>query len=1047
MTDPRDILAARLVDDLVGPLAADERIPDRPVDRYLTGILYPEESRFGADENDGDGAASGGGGDDDGADDAQIALHQQLKPSAMGLSFRIRAEATERAAVAIPVVATGGRYAEMPLSEEERKEAGRRTTWERKAIRHEAQVRVDVDGSCTVEAGLISGAEHVALDAEAIPAGDGWLMTISLVNRGRPTASVPGATTSGLALLQAELVVQRPQGWQFEGRPGGAHVDDEDARTAALIYRDVRELAVGHTCSATWEVDADGAVVALRTTWVPQADVQLVSAAGHAMLAEAIGRVAPEGLRADSLASGDPSMTLGAVVEGYRGWIAKQRARMPELPPQHREQADRQLDACELSAARMEAGIVRLANDADASAAFRLANRAIALQRRWIEPERAFAWRPFQLGFILQTIDSIADPSSPDREVMDLLWFPTGGGKTEAYLGLIAFTIFLRRLRRHTVAEQGGVACFMRYTLRLLTLQQFERAAALVCACEMLRRAEPVSGDPDLRNAAPISLGLWVGGGGTPNSMKEAVAVLGSVYAPCSPRQLTSCPCCRTMVRWTAVADGTDIVVRCPSEECELSRAIGTLPLLTVDELIYRRPPTLLIATVDKFAQLVRNRSSQVLLLPGTSPPPELMIQDELHLISGALGSLAGAYEAAIDEVVRHESRPIKIVGSTATIRRAEDQVRALFNRQVAQFPPPGIDASDSCFAVVETDAPTRRYLAVSTAGRSAKFTLQAVMASLLQGTTGVPEASRDGYWTLVAYFNALRELGGALPLVQDDVGSSVREYALRRSETPRTYGPPEELTSRVTQENIRGLLDRLVRKTFRDGPEAVDVLLATNMISVGVDVARLGLMIVNGQPKATAEYIQATSRVGRTAESPGLVVAILNNGKARDRSNFETFRARHAALYRSVEATSVTPFASRARDRTLHAALVLLARHMVDGLSDQPGDAPDHREQLEELATRIASRIAAVDPEERDAAQRELEEIVRLWIQRAPELATYWNDRQPKTSLLMAAEQARPAMLGRRSALQAWPTPNSLRSVEPSMPVRLVEGLQNAEA
>ncbi|MBX9856483.1 MAG: hypothetical protein K2Y26_13250 [Gemmatimonadaceae bacterium] len=1044
MTDPRDILSARLVADLVGPQTADERIPDRPLDRYLTGILYPEQSRFGAHEDDGGGDAGGGGGDDEAGDDSQLPLHQQFKPSSMGISFRICPNGGERSSVTMSLVATGGRYADVPMTDEERKEPGRRKTWARSTIRHEATVRVGADGSCTVDPVKLSGLEHVTLDAEAIPAGEGWLVTVSLVNRGRPQAGEPADT---LALLQAGLEVRRPDGWQFDGRPGGSHIDDEDARTAALIYRDVQELAVGHTCSATWDVGEDSKVVSVRSTWVPQADVQIVAATGHQTLAEAIARVAPAGLQADALASGDPTATLGAVIEGYRLWIASQRARIPLLPAQHRDQATRQLDACECSAERMAAGVVRLATDPHAAAAFRLANRAISMQRRWSEPGRAFAWRPFQLAFILQTLDSIADPSSPDREVMDLLWFPTGGGKTEAYLGLIAFTIFLRRLRGRSRDEQGGVTCFMRYTLRLLTLQQFERAAALVCACELIRADAPALGDPDLRATAPISIGLWVGGGATPNSLELALATLADPYAASSPRQLTACPCCHGKVRWQATRDRTDIVVRCPNEACNLTRVIGTLPLVTVDELIYRRPPTLLIATVDKFAQLVRNRSSQVLLLPVTSPPPELIIQDELHLISGSLGSLAGAYEAAIDEVVRHESRPIKIVGSTATIRRAEDQVRGLFNRRVAQFPPPGIDASDSCFAVVEPDVPTRRYLAVTTAGRSAKFTLQAVMASLLQGATGIPEASRDGYWTLVAYFNALRELGGALPLVQDDVGASVRQYASRRREEPRWYGPPEELTSRVTQEAIRGLLDRLVRKTFREGPEAVDVLLATNMISVGVDVPRLGLMIVNGQPKTTAEYIQATSRVGRTAASPGLVVAILNNGKARDRSNFETFQARHGALYRGIEATSVTPFAPRARDRTLHAALVLLARHAIASLSDHPVDAPTHRVELDELAARISARIGAVDPEEYLAADKELAEIVRLWVLRAPELETYWNDRQPKSSLLMAAEQAKPSMLGRRSSVQAWPTPNSLRSVEPSMPIRLVEGLRNADA
>lgn len=584
----------------------------------------------------------------------------------------------------------------------------------------------------------------------------------------------------------------------------------------------------------------------------------------------------------------------------------------------------------------------------------------------------------------------------------------------------------------------------MRYTLRLLTLQQFERASTLTLACEYLRRGNPTGGLPDLRTTAPVSIGLWVGGSATPNKIEEAIEALGASFAPSTPKQLHICPCCRAALRWVPTDDGTGIRVLCTmGDGCDLSARIGDYPVLTVDQMIYREPPTLLIGTIDKFAQLVRNSDTRSLFRGAGVAPPDLVIQDELHLISGPLGSLAGLYEAAIDQLTVHEGVPAKIVGSTATIRRAQDQVLALFDRRVAQFPPPGLEATDSCFAVVPRNAQARRYVGLTTAGRSAKFTLQAAYGSLLQGATALPEEQRDGYHTVVGYFNALRELGGALPLVQDDVLASIDLFARRRLQMARPVRSVVELTSRVSQTDIGDILGRLQRSAGTEG--AVDVLLATNMISVGVDVSRLGLMVVMGQPKTMSEYIQATSRVGRAERMPGLVLVVLNSNKTRDRSHFETFPSWHGALYRGVEATSVTPFASRARDKALHGALVLLARHLVPGLEETPRLAAAHVKELQQLADRLVERIARIDESEQDAAREELEEIISLWKDRSHVLKHYWNDKAFRTSLLVGAEQAAARHLSSRSAAHSWPTLNSMRNVEPTTQIKLVEGLAHA--
>jgi len=427
-----------------------------------------------------------------------------------------------------------------------------------------------------------------------------------------------------------------------------------------------------------------------------------------------------------------------------------------------------------------------------------------------------------------------------------------------------------------------------------------------------------------------------------------------------------------------------------------------------------------------------------------------LIIQDELHLISGPLGSIAGLYEVAIDELCRNGAVRAKIIGSTATIRRAADQIKALFARESYQFPSPGLDADNSGFAVVDRERPGRIYVGVTTAGRSATYMLQAIVASLLQSGTapGATVQERDYYWTLVVYFNSLRELGRALVLMQDDVPVSIRQVSDRRAEKPRRLEAPAELTSRVRAYEIRDMLDRL--KTGPPDPQAVDLLVASNMISVGMDIPRLGLMVVDAQPKGLAEYIQATSRVGR-GEVPGIIVTMYNCMRARDRSHYESFETWHRSLYRDVEASSVTPFASRAQDKALHAVLVALVRHTIPGMDRRPVLDDVRRAQVEQVASLIEARVALVDSGEQATVSQKLKRLIDEWAAR-PDLQTYWDDFERRTSLLMSAEQfAAKADVdpdldpeGARRAL--WPTPNSMREVEAGSPFVLRRVLKTEE-
>jgi hypothetical protein len=572
----------------------------------------------------------------------------------------------------------------------------------------------------------------------------------------------------------------------------------------------------------------------------------------------------------------------------------------------------------------------------------------------------------------------------------------------------------------------------------------------MILACEILRRDSQKDVVSRSLGKTAFSIGLWVGQAATPTTIQDArKAQPGSAS---TPEQLTECPACHGRLAWKVT---TKCFPTCDGVICPLAATGKELPVWTVDEDIYREAPSLVIATVDKFAQIVRKMDSGVLF--GRAPnthhaPPDLIIQDELHLISGPLGTMTGLYETAIDALCERDGRRPKIVGSTATIRRAADQVRALFNRATFQFPPPGLDAVSSGFAVRDLSRPGRLYLGITTAGRSAKYVLQAVASSLLQAATDPSFSSdeRDWYWTLVEYFNSLRELGSAVVLMQDDVPITIQNLASRRSEPPRPVQPPHELTSRRKSTEIR---DMLVQLSYPAGNvDAVDCLLASNMISVGVDIQRLGLMVVNAQPKSMSEYIQATSRVGRSTV-PGLVITIYNASRPRDRSHFETFPTWHRTLYREVEATSVTPFASRAQDKALHAVLVALVRHLVPGLQQHPALDPAKRSLADQLCALIEQRARAADPREAASVAKLLKERLDEWEEWWQPGAEYWVDFGGKRTLLMSAEQhaaqAANGNVGGSGGLRQvlWPTPNSMREVEPGTPFVLIPKLKVKES
>ena len=455
-----------------------------------------------------------------------------------------------------------------------------------------------------------------------------------------------------------------------------------------------------------------------------------------------------------------------------------------------------------------------------------------------------------------------------------------------------------------------------------------------------------------------------------------------------SPIPLENCPWCGREFEpesFNLLPDAdhpNELRIVCADWQCDFS-GDRPLPVIGVEEPLYRRLPAFLIATVDKFASLPWVGQSGALLggadradadgfygaaepaqgrrLKEPLPPPDLVVQDELHLIAGPLGTMAGLYETAIEALAVREVdgqvvKP-KIVASTATVRRAQDQIQALFARGLTQvFPPPGPDRRDTFFArtVPSSETPARRYVGIASQGRNPKVLMRRVLLALMgaaqqawheAGGDGNARNPADPYMTALAYFNSLRELGGARRILEEEVRTTVARYGARRrvGETRRLFRDRTdfsevlELTSRVSTDQVAEARRRLECR-FDDRDNRVDCALATNMISVGLDIPRLGLMLVLGQPKVHAEYIQATSRVGRSDEGPGLVVTLLNVHKTRDRSHYERFRHYHETFYRSVEAGSVTPFSARALDRGFAGALVALARHLEPALTPPRG-------------------------------------------------------------------------------------------------------------
>ncbi|WP_406280805.1 helicase-related protein [Embleya sp. NBC_00896] len=1059
----RDRLGAALRLDLLGPVGGDEEIlkDDAPVTMYPVGVLFPQEtpevargSRDGHEADGDDSPALVRDGDADGEEDAVargVSLANIRRPSSMGLTFAVDPTVAERivlqttAAVYRPEDADGNPVAALRI--EARSTQEQRERWRRIPL-DLADVEVDVTTPGTVRQPLAEGLELRVL---VRPRGEHGAVTV--------TATLINTRTVGARALKDTACYYQPilrvralttGAEPFVERRASSGSHDRELMLSRLLHRHAPGFATGHGCAAAWDwtpppigatTTGRAAVAEVRTEFVPTHEV---------LLTDSNRAIAVDALSMRSLGDADPKAVvdaLGALLDGYRAWIGERKAEAETLAgTEYEAAAQERIEACETALTRMSVGVALLSEPAHAHAmrAFQLATRAMAEQRArtsWVKTGKPAAgpdeskeyWRPFQICFLLLCLQGIVEDDHPDRDIADLLWFPTGGGKTEAYLGLIAFTTFLRRLK--DPVHGGGVTVLMRYTLRLLTLQQFERATALICAMELIR-----SRHEDELGREGISIGMWVGKSATPNDLVTAGEKLNALRTGGrsldkeNPVQLQACPWCGSRLdasNYEAAPERDRMYVHCPDADCAFHRGDG-LPVHLVDDSVYAAHPTLIIATVDKFASMPWRERTAALFnrdLEETRPP-ELIVQDELHLISGPLGTLTGLYETAVDILA---NRP-KVIASTATIRRADEQGLHLFNREVCQFPPAGLDSRDSWFAVEASreDKATRRYIGLLTSSTSQSTLLIRTYAALLHQVQlgDADDEVKDAYWTLVGYFNSLRLLSAAELQVFDDVQDRMEQLAARDGiEKPRHPEAVTELSSRASASDIPRRLKDIERRF--PSPDTTDVLLATNMISVGVDVDRLGLMAVMGQPQTTAEYIQATSRVGR--RHPGLVAVMLNSTRSRDRSHYESFQHFHSALYREVESTSVTPFSARARDRGLHAVIVALARLMIPGARDNAA-AARIEDSVDEVSGAVRDallkRVASVAPQERDATAAAFDEFVGWWREAAaadPNMLYEAHARSGRTALLSTFDNDLPE--GRTG----WPTLWSLRDVDAS--------------
>ena len=1124
-TKVRQILFDSVYEDLIGPSEKGEVLSEVPTNSYIMGILFPADAaitedenyrdvefsdRFGDAEMDADHNIEAAVFEDDEADDHGKSLFK--KPSSAGISFYVSKTVNHL----IANIDWGqyyakeiqGEVADVTLEEDAENE---KKNPRRVFVREQVEEQVEIDLSTIGRSGEIKLNQNANVSLYVIQMelkNDYKMISVYLHNNDKGGKRDKEYEK---ALFQVHMSIS-------DGNNTPIFLPEYKCRDTGLedeyYYQGRPVFARGRGCAAKWNLIAQNeGAHSVEISFMPDYEVHSVSAE--------VTELEKHILSVKNLAiekNKDVSINnLRRLTEVYKEWIGK--LKKAPLMDVHRfkQTGEKIIGECSTAYKRICEGIDIIENNETAFKAFLFMNNTMFMQkalseyaakygsgipcklREFMDEDKKsdnekFDWRPFQIAFILLNIKGIINGEDPDRELVDLLYFPTGGGKTEAYLGLIAFTIGYRRLTAGDEDEynkDGGVTVLLRYTLRLLTTQQRDRLLRLVVAMEITRVLEARKAQKEGRNESPfgkerISIGFWVGGQVTPNKFTdydETDDFKRREFVRKVTKQILKCPCCGTPIErnsFKIIPERRTVEIHCPAPGCYFSEASETLPVYLVDEEIYAKCPTIIISTVDKFAKLPW--SEQCGLLFGKTDrycsrcghiavgerhtnhraagdieacdeieckpfyPPELIIQDELHLITGPLGTIYGGYETVVEEMcsITRNGKKIKpkYVVSTATIKNADEQIKKLYSRETsAQFPPSGLDIRDSFF-IREVDLPSknivdasdievaemiekgekpfRQYVGVCAPGQSVKTTIVRLYSAILQKMFELSEDREyvdyvDPYYTLIGYFNSIRELGGAVRLLDDDIVSRIRVLMKKHKYTKQRFlHRKKEITSRVPSWQIAEVLEELMESfdpKNSNKQKCYDVVIATNMIAVGMDVGRLGLMTVVGQPKQNSEYIQATSRVGR--EHPGIIFTVYNPYRPRDLSNYENFVGFHSQMYRYVEGTTATPFAARARDRDLHALVVSLLRLQFESMADNSGarnilslsDA-----EIEDVKQKILNRVAVVSNDAYVATEQEMDDFISTWkgLAHSQDL-TYWVYKTSGTKKRLLSYYGRP--------------------------------------
>jgi len=850
------------------------------------------------------------------------------------------------------------------------------------------------------------------------------------------------------------------------------HESLED-RTTRFIYRHIEDFGVGHGCSVVWNKSQ----AYIESSYFPDfdlPDIESVPRRTNKVVKEDNEFVPSPFLQNNNVlefkwlsdisvvSNEEVSDALKKFVSAYQEWIEVKEKEILLLSNDEQEIATEQIRAMRLDLSRMHRNVGGILSNSKTLSMFRMMNTAMYMQL-WhslalkanipISTEnldsikyyslideskysiKPLSWRPFQLAYILLNLDGIIkhpiDESWFHRnELVDLVWFPTGGGKTEAYLGIILLTIINRR-QTHQL-RGGGTACIIRYTLRLLTMQQFQRATLAIMALELLRRQ-----NTKLLGLEPITVSLWVGEDSMPNKISGLKLEIQNLMNKTNSKiPFTACPWCNEGLR-SSLDQEKDILLHfdhlkihlyCINRNCPFSQKSlndqRALPISLCDEIIYKHPPTLLFGTVDKFAQLAQkvytsepHKDSRRLFGRGNwesgKPsngyiPPDLIIQDELHLLLGPLGSSVGLFETVIDILCTREdgTRP-KVISSTATTRNTDLQIYALFDRKTNIFPKSGLCSDDNFFSfykrVHESQESTsfkyvskRKYLGILPTGRTQMW-MQLRITALLLTHRALYESEiikshesldfseykkndlqvLDNYFSVLSYFNSLKEVGKTDAQVDSYIIKEIRRVmsrVLRPNKLLNVFFSYDsiqtsELTGRLSGKEVKENLS-LVQKKFsptnrfaafnpEKNKQPPELILATNMISVGLDVGRFNQMIINSMPRNIAEYIQATSRVARS--DYGLVITVHHPFRARDLSHFERFLDFHSKMYGYVEPISITPFTHKSIDRYLALFVATYIRHLKYELSDRSSAqifATKNDLYLNQLVTEITSHF-----------------------------------------------------------------------------------------